>query len=51
MVIENVPQIITKDGGYAKDRITEVFTERGYNEKMRTKGRCKMHERIQSLYL
>lgn len=30
MVIENVPQIITKNGGYAKDRITEIFTERGY---------------------
>lgn len=27
VVIENVPQIITKDGGYAKDRITEIFTE------------------------
>ena len=31
VVIENVPQIITKDGGYAKDRITEIFTERGYS--------------------
>lgn len=30
VVIENVPQIITKNGGYAKDRITEIFTERGY---------------------
>lgn len=31
VVIENVPQIITKDDGYAKDRITEIFTERGYS--------------------
>lgn len=31
VVIENVPQIITKDGGYAKDRITEIFIERGYS--------------------
>ncbi|SFS33016.1 DNA (cytosine-5)-methyltransferase 1 [Succinivibrio dextrinosolvens] len=30
VVIENVPQIITKNGGYAKNRITEIFTERGY---------------------
>ncbi len=30
VVIENVPQIITKDNGYAKDRITEIFTSRGY---------------------
>lgn len=30
VVIENVPQIVTKDDGYAKDRITEIFTERGY---------------------
>ena len=30
VVIENVPQIITKNGGYAKRRITEIFTERGY---------------------
>ncbi|MGN1416998.1 MAG: DNA cytosine methyltransferase [Oscillospiraceae bacterium] len=31
VVIENVPQIITKNNGYAKDRITEIFTERGYS--------------------
>lgn len=31
VVIENVPQIVTKDGGYAKSRITEIFTERGYS--------------------
>lgn len=31
VVIENVPQIITKDGGYAKERITEIFTSRGYS--------------------
>lgn len=30
VVIENVPQIITKDDGYAKKRIIEIFTERGY---------------------
>lgn len=30
VVIENVPQIITKNGGYAKKRITEIFEERGY---------------------
>lgn len=30
IIIENVPQIITKDGGYAKKRITEIFEERGY---------------------
>lgn len=30
VVIENVPQIITKNNGYAKERITEIFTERGY---------------------
>ncbi|MGO4972401.1 DNA cytosine methyltransferase [[Clostridium] aminophilum] len=31
VLIENVPQIITKNGGYAKQRITEIFTERGYS--------------------
>lgn len=31
VVMENVPQIITKNGGYAKKRITEIFTERGYS--------------------
>lgn len=30
VLIENVPQIITKNGGYAKKRITEIFEERGY---------------------
>lgn len=30
VVIENVPQIITKNGGYAKNRIMEIFQERGY---------------------
>ena len=30
VVIENVQQIITRDGGYAKDRIYEIFQERGY---------------------
>lgn len=30
VVIENVPQIITKNNGYAKKRITEIFEERGY---------------------
>ena len=30
VIIENVPQIITKDKGYAKQRITEIFQERGY---------------------
>lgn len=30
VLIENVPQIITKDGGFAKKRITEIFEERGY---------------------
>lgn len=31
VVIENVPQIITKNNGYAKNRITEIFTEMGFN--------------------
>lgn len=31
VVIENVPQIITKNNGYAKKRITEIFTELGYS--------------------
>lgn len=31
VVIENVPQIITKNNGYAKKRITEIFEERKYN--------------------
>lgn len=31
VVIENVPQIITKNHGYAKDRITEIFQKRGYS--------------------
>lgn len=31
VVIENVPQIITKNDGYAKKRITEIFEERSYN--------------------
>lgn len=31
VVIENVPQIITKDNGYARKRITEIFKERHYN--------------------
>lgn len=30
VLIENVPQIITKNGGYAKKRITEIFKDRGY---------------------
>lgn len=30
VVIENVPQIITKNNGYAKRRISEIFEERGY---------------------
>lgn len=30
VVIENVPQIITKNNGFAKHRITEIFEERGY---------------------
>ncbi len=30
VVIENVPQIITKNNGYAKKRITEIFEEREY---------------------
>ena len=30
VVIENVPQIITKDNGYAKRKITDIFLERGY---------------------
>lgn len=30
VVIENVPQIVTKNKGYAKERITEIFNERGY---------------------
>ncbi|MDY6329932.1 MAG: DNA cytosine methyltransferase [Fibrobacter sp.] len=30
IVIENVRGIITKNNGYAKDRITEIFEERGY---------------------
>lgn len=30
IVIENVPQIITRDNGYAKDRIYEIFQTRGY---------------------
>ncbi|MBP3631106.1 MAG: DNA cytosine methyltransferase [Clostridia bacterium] len=30
IVIENVKGIITKDNGYAKNRIIEIFTERGY---------------------
>lgn len=30
ILIENVPQIITKNGGYAKKRITEIFEDRGY---------------------
>lgn len=30
VLIENVPQIITKNNGYAKKRITEIFTQRGY---------------------
>lgn len=30
VVIENVPQIITKNNGYAKKRITEIFGRRGY---------------------
>ncbi len=30
VVIENVPQIVTKDNGYAKKRIEEIFEERGY---------------------
>ena len=31
VIIENVPQIITKDGGYARDRIYQIFEERGYH--------------------
>lgn len=31
VLIENVPQIITKDNGFAKKRITEIFEERGYS--------------------
>lgn len=31
IVIENVRGIVTKDNGYAKDRIYEIFAERGYN--------------------
>ena len=31
IVIENVKGIITKDNGYAKDRIEEIFRERGYS--------------------
>lgn len=31
VVIENVPQIITKNNGYAKERITEIFQKRGYS--------------------
>lgn len=31
VVMENVPQIITKNEGYAKKRITEIFTGRGYS--------------------
>lgn len=31
VLIENVPQVITKDGGYVKNRITEIFQERGYS--------------------
>ena len=30
VLIENVPQIVTKNGGYAKRRITEIFEDRGY---------------------
>ena len=30
IVIENVPQIISRDNGYAKDRIYEIFQTRGY---------------------
>ena len=30
VLIENVPQIITKNGGFAKRRITEIFETRGY---------------------
>lgn len=31
VLIENVPQVITKNGGYVKNRITEIFQERGYS--------------------
>ena len=31
IIIENVRGIITKDNGYAKDRIYQIFQERGYN--------------------
>ena len=31
ILIENVRGIITKDNGYAKDRIYQIFQERGYN--------------------
>lgn len=31
VVIENVRGIITENNGYAKDRIYEIFTKRGYN--------------------
>ena len=30
VLIENVPQIITKDNGYAKTRITQIFEDLGY---------------------
>lgn len=31
VVIENVSGIVTKDNGYAKDRIEEIFSKRGYS--------------------
>lgn len=31
VLIENVPQVITKNGGYVKNRISEIFQERGYS--------------------
>ena len=31
IVIENVRGIVTENKGYAKDRIYEIFTKRGYN--------------------
>ena len=31
ILIENVRGIVTKDNGYAKNRIIEIFTERGYS--------------------
>ncbi len=31
VLIENVPQVVTKNGGYVKSRIYEIFQERGYS--------------------